>query len=136
MANYKVFYDAEEIDRAFKNSPFRLKKDIKGLDESQQENIATAIANELISGFGRPSCIMLYQRREKWVVGVAKIRSEDKKQNRGKSNGFRCIVLVDTHNKFAFLLHLFTHSKKDNISREEHNSLKKLVDEYIESITK
>ncbi len=136
MAKYNVFHDADAIDEAFSNSPFKLKKDVKDLSETELDDIAKCIGDELIQGFGRDACVLLYNKGQEYVLGFAKVRCGDKKHKKGKSNGYRCIVLVDSENELAYLLHIFTHSVKDNISKKETNRLKKLVDEYIVSIGK
>ncbi len=136
MAKYNIFYDADAIDEAFSNSPFRLKNDVKDLSETELAEIAKGIGDELVRGFGRKTCVLLYNKGQKYVLGFAKVRCGDEKHKKGKSNGYRCIVLVDSQNELAYLLHIFTHSVKDNISKKESNSLKKLVDEYIDSIGK
>ena len=72
------------------------------------------------------------ERKAAWV----KIRIEDVQRDAGKSNGYRCIVLVDMMNRHAFLLHLYRHShgERDNISSREENKLKKLVNDYVEAL--
>ena len=49
-----------------------------------------------------------------------------------KSNGYRCIVLVDYVHSSAFLLHIYRHAhgEAENISRSDRNQLDGLVDEY------
>ena len=131
-----MFYDADDIDAAFVNSPYKLKNDIKDLSDNELKKIANDIADELMYGFQRPTCILKYKNGKKCFVGYAKIRCNNLKHQKGKSNGFRCIVLVDSHNFIAYLLHVYTHSDKDNISKTEQNKLRLLVDEYVDSISK
>lgn len=47
-----------------------------------------------------------------------KIRVLDVARDAGKSNGYRCIVLVDYVNNAVFLLHLYRHGhgESDNIT--------------------
>ena len=54
----------------------------------------------------------------------------------GKSNGYRCIMLVDTLNRHAFLLHIYRHGHGEdkNIDKKSENQLKKLVDEYSKAL--
>lgn len=136
MNNIVVSCDAEVIEEVFKTSPYNLKNDIRDLTETQIKKIETAVGEEIMHGFGRNECALLYKIGTKLFVGYAKIRCGDEKRNVGKSNGYRCIVIVDKYNNCAFILHVYTHAKKDNLSHKEKNSLRKIVDEYYESIGK
>ena len=131
-----VSYDVESIEDAFKKSPYNLSKDTKNLSEAELKKIAEAVGNEIEQGFGRKECALIYKKGRKLFVGYAKIRCSDEKRNVGKSNGYRCIVIVDKYNNCAFILHVYTHSKCDDITKAEKNALRKIVDEYYESIGK
>ena len=100
------------------------------------DRIAEELGNEIHAGIERPpTTTALYWGKGRKAT-YAKIRVLDVVRDAGKSNGYRCIVLVDYVNNAAFLLHLYRHEhgEKDNISRSDKNTLRKLVDEYVASL--
>lgn len=130
------FPDDEAMEELLKKTPFNLKKDLKGMSENLILDIGVEIANELHYSIDRPpNLVARYfgkDRKAAWV----KIKVVDVQRDAGKSNGYRCITLVDTINRHAFLLHLYRHGHGEdkNISRSEEKTLNKLVDEYTESL--
>lgn len=136
MPKFSVYYNPEEISELCDKSPYNLKKDIKNIDKEELDKIAEEIGNEIHAGIDRsPSAVALYWGRGRKAT-YAKIRVLDVVRDAGKSNGYRSIVLVDYVNNSAFLLHLYRHGhgEKDNISPSDKNALKKLVDEYVDSL--
>lgn len=133
---YSVSTDFESIQQAFANlTPFNIVRDIHKLRLSEKDlgEIAKNVSDELKAGDGRTSNQSIYfgyKRLARW----AKIRIADVQRKTGKSSGYRCIVLVDEKNKFCYILHLYLHSNIINISKQETNQLKKLVDEYIDNL--
>ena len=117
-------------------SPFNLKKDLKSISEEELCSICEEIGNELIYGVNHPPTVALLYRGDSQKTSCVKIRTMDIKRNKGKSSGYRCIALVDAKMNSAFLLHLYRHGHGEdkNISKSEMNQLKKLVDEYTESM--
>ena len=143
MNKFKVYCNPEEMEELCALSPFNLKKDLKNLkkdikdfDDEELNRILEEIANELYYGINRPpSSVALYWHLSR-KAAYAKIKTVDIVRDSGKSNGYRCIVLIDVIHYSAFVLHLYRHShgEKDNISHAEQNQMKKLVDEYVESL--
>lgn len=133
---YSVSTDFKLIQQEFAGStPFNIVKDIRELSLSEEDlgEIAKNVSEELKAGDGRTSNQSVYfgyKRLARW----AKIRVADVQRKTGKSSGYRCIVLVDEKNKFGYILHLYLHSSIINISQQEKNQLKKLVDEYIDNL--
>ena len=136
MANYSVHYDPDEMRELCDLSPYNLKREIKSISESELERIAEEIGNALRQGLDRPKLTPVLHWDPFRRVGWAKIRVVDIMNDAGKSNGYRCVVLVDTKNNHAFLLHLYKHGspKDDNIDRGAKNQLNHLVDEYASSL--
>lgn len=131
--SYSVVADIAQIDEAFGDeSPFRLKSDAKNHDLCQEDlkKIAKELAEEIINGFDRKSCSAQY-----WAfnhqINYAKIRVVDMERKKGKSNGYRCVVLCDMIENEGYLLHIFNHNDKDNLSPTEKTKLKALVNQYV-----
>lgn len=135
MSKFAVHYDPDSMDGIADKSPFNLKKDIKDISLQELDAIAEEIANELIQGYNHKPVIIEYitQPRD---AAWAKIRTMDIKRGAGKSNGYRCILLLDLINEHAFLLHIYRHGHGEdkNISKKEKSHLKALVDEYSKSL--
>lgn len=136
MAKFSVYYDPEGLEQLDEMSPFNLKKDLKGIEKSEIYRIAEEIGNGIYNGVDRPPVFtVLYWGNSRKAASV-KIRVLDVARNAGKSNGYRCIVLVDYINNCAFLLHVYRHGhgESENISQVKQNKLKKLVDDYVASL--
>lgn len=135
---YSVSIDLRETQNQFGQfSPYNVLKDVKEhkISQSMLEYIAENIADELRRGWERPACEAIYWGEFR-TANYSKIRVEDRERKGGKSNGYRCIVLVDKINNFAFILHIYRHGhgEADNISAKDKNKLKALVDEYIQEL--
>lgn len=134
--SYSVISDFKAVQQEFaKLSPFNIITDCKQLKikESDYNQIACEIADELENGAGRPTNSDMYITRDR-KASYAKIRIVDIKNKDGKSNGYRCIVLNDKINRVGYLLHIYKHSQDDNIKDKEKNELRKLTDEYVKSL--
>lgn len=133
-----MYYDVDALAELWKKTTFNLKKDTKNIDEEELAKIAIAIAHEIENGIERPPVTAAIYWGKKRKAAYAKIRVMNEERDAGKSNGYRCIVLVDCVNNSAFLLHIYMHGKgADNeLDMKAKNRLKKLVDEYIESLGK
>lgn len=132
---YKVLIDVPKLYEIFKeDSPFNILKDVKDLEitEDELEILGKNIADELIIGPHSKTYVILHWD-DKHLVNYSKIRCQIESSNKGKSSGYRCIVLVDNKEHIAYLLHIYTHKEKDNISNKENNQLHKLVEEYIKA---
>lgn len=136
MNTFKVYYDPQGLKELLEQTPFNLAKDLKKLDKTTIESIAEEIANELQYEISHPPVISILHWGKKRQAASAKIRVVDVARDAGKSSGYRCIVLIDCINNAVFLLHLYRHShgEDENISKKAQNQLKKLVDEYEESL--
>ena len=134
MSKFSVYYDPDGMEEICKRSPFNLKKDLKNISDEEIKRIARNVADELYLGAERPpvTSVMYWGLGRKAAYG--KIRTVDVEHSDGKSNGYRCITLVDMVNHCAFLLHVYKHGKDDIISQKDKNQLKKLVNEYVESL--
>lgn len=135
---YSVSIDLRETQNQFgKFSPYNVLKDVKEhkISRSMLEYIAEDIADELKRGWGRSACEAIYWG-ELRMANYSKIRVGDRERNTGGSNGYRCIVLVDKINNFAFILHIYRHGhgEAENISAKDKNKLKTLVDKYIHEL--
>ena len=129
---YSIVCDAEIIDEQFHGlSPFNLKNDVKNINEAQLNHIAENIANELVYGPHGKTNVVIYKSKVSFKVNYSKIRCEDNVKKKGKSGGFRCIVLVDNIIHYGIILHIYSHSETDDISKKEENCLKKLVEAYV-----
>ena len=134
---YSIVLDAEVIDEQFSAySPYNLKKDIKHLSEEELETIGLKLVNELKIGPHSPVYVEIYNCKKERKINFSKIRVGDEKRKGGKSNGYRCILLIDNIHKYGYLLHIYRHShgENDNIRDSDKNKLKCLVEEYYKSI--
>lgn len=135
--DFQVVYDHAIIDKNFgPYSPFNLKKNLKDISESEAIEMSKAIAAELKTGPGRPTYQVLHTSPLNIKITYAKIRCRDRSRSAGKSKGWRCIVLIDNINSIGFVLHVFSHRDKDNISQNEHNALRRVVEEYIKAVSR
>lgn len=138
QVSYNVIADIDIIDQAFgEDSPFRLKSDARKhkLTQDMLNIIARDLADEMKAGFDTNTCNALHWTPNR-KGNYAKIRAINSEQNFGKSKGYRCIVLCDMVKKEGYLLHIFEHADKDNLSPTEKRALNKLVDEYIKALYK
>lgn len=128
--------DDEAMQELLQKTPFNLKKDLKGMSDELIKEIAEELGNELQHGIDHPPSLVApfvgKGRKAAWV----KVRILDVQRESGKSNGYRCIALVDMINRHAFLLHLYRHGHGEdkNISKKDKNKLKALVEEYVDSL--
>ena len=138
MNHFVVYYDPDGIDHLKQYSPFNLRKDIKeaGMSFDELEEISKHIGDELYYGIHRPPTLV--RLFENGKAACVKVKTVDVKRDSGKSNGYRCILLVDQVNFRAFLLHIYRHGHGEdkNISKTENNQLKKLVEKYTKDLEK
>lgn len=130
---YKVYANGDDIWRVFgSDSPFNLKSDEKSMRGDEIRRIEKEIADILESrSLGESFKSMRYSSLTRDIM-LAKIRVSDPMRNKGKSNGYRCIVLVDRCNYLGFVLHIYRHGHGEdkNISQSEKNSVNKLLEQY------
>lgn len=136
MGKYNVHYDPEEMEQLNALSPFNLKKDLKEISLDSLLFISEEIAQELLNGLNRPPNVIAKYWGKHNVAAWVKIKTLDVERDSGKSNGYRCIMLVDTLNRHAFLLHIYRHGHGEdkNIDKKSENELRKLVDEYSKAL--
>ena len=133
--SYKVSCDADAIDAAFVDSPFNLKRDTKGFQEEEINRIEKDVADELAYGPHGETYVERYYSKISRLITYSKVRVEDKKRDRGKSGGYRCVVLVDNKNQIGYILHIYRHGHgEDNIHRKEEKVIGKIVDEYASAV--
>lgn len=137
MNKISVYCEAEKTAELWEKTNYNLKKDLKNISDDELNDIAVEIGNEITNGYDRPAATAIYWGFKR-KANYAKIRVIDEKRDTGKSGGYRCIVLVDYVNNCAFLLHIYRHGHgvDDELTRSDKNKLKKLVDEYIDSLGK
>ena len=137
---YSVVVDPEVVDEVLNGlSPFNLSNDIKNIKKEVHrfslEDIAEEVANEIMCGpHGKTYCI-IYVCKQDHNINYSKIRTDDFERKKGKSNGYRVIVLIDHNSKYAFILHIYRHGTgPDNLSNKERNALEQVVEEYSNSL--
>lgn len=129
---YRVLIDIPKLQEAFGEvSPFNISKDVKnlGITEEILKLLGKSIADELERGPHYKTYVVLFWDKDH-VVNYSKIRCTNEYLKKGKSSGYRCIVLVDNNDNIAYLLHIYSHKEKDNISNNDKRQLRKLVEEY------
>ena len=104
MGTFRVYYDPAALEELCRRTPYNLKKDLKNIDEQTRQEIAEELANEIYLGLDRPPTAVSLHWGRKRQATCAKIRVVDVRRDAGKSNGYRCIVLVDYVHSSAFLL--------------------------------
>ena len=95
MGTFRVYYDPAALEELCRRTPYNLKKDLKNIDEQTRQEIAEELANEIYLGLDRPPTAVSLHWGRKRQATCAKIRVVDVRRDAGKSNGYRCIVLVD-----------------------------------------
>ena len=137
---YSVVMDPEIIDEVLNGlSPFNLGNDIKVIKKDvpqfKLEAIAEEIANEIMIGPHNPIYVILYICKSDKNINYSKIRTGDSERKKGRSNGYRAIVLIDHNRRSAFLLHIYRHGRgADNLTKKEKNAVEKTVEEYWNSV--
>lgn len=139
---FSVFFDPDDYEEIWRNSPFNYRKDVKDFSDDKLEELAKALADEIMHGIERPPITAALHWSNGRKVASAKIRAITLNQNEGNADGFRCIVLVDYVNNAGFILHIYRHSKRADqelkriLRKKGKGSLNHLVDEYSSSLNK
>lgn len=138
MEKYYIHYDPDEMTDLVNISPFSLKKDLKRLRDNEIDEIAEELANELHVGINRPPTVVPVYFSSDRKAACVKVRVDDVGRNKGKSNGYRCISLVDIYNRHAYILHIYRHGSGEdkNISDIARNRLKEMVRQYSVELNK
>lgn len=136
MNSFSVHCEPETIEEFKDLSPFNYKKDIKDIPREELYAIAEEIGHELIYGIHRPPNLVRRYLSKFHDAAWVKIKTVDLRRDAGKSNGYRCIVLLDLKNYHAYLLHIYRHGHGEdkNISEKDENKLKNLVEEYSKEL--
>ena len=131
---YEVFIDAKAIQALFEGySPFNLVKDFKNdLKESPEW-----LGKEIEAAFIQQSYAVLleetvYKLNSKFQL--IKLRVKDPSSNKGKSGGYRCIVLIDWYSKFVIPVHLYFKPSEEKLTEIQNNLLNDLLKGYINSV--
>lgn len=134
---FTVVYDANTIDEQLgAYSPFTLKRDTKGWTADGLRTLSVFLADTIKYGPRKPVYTVLYHSKKDSRIFFAKIRACDEGRQKGKSAGYRCIVLVDTIYRYAYLLHIYRHADGiDDLTKKQTNQLQKLTEEYCNSIS-
>ena len=132
---YYTIYFEDDFDFDLKHNPFNLKNDLKKLNIKYKNKYTLHIRQEIQHGTNRTSCKAIFKidyNNTKYKIMIVKIRCGF--ESKGKSGGIRFIVLVDEKNMICIVLHAYGKNKTEELTENEKNSLKKLLDYYKESI--
>lgn len=136
MKIYRVYCNPEGMEELCSRSPFNLKKDLKHIRDEELKEICEEVANELKQGEDHPPIVSpMYWTPTRHTL-YAKIRTMDVGRDAGKSNGYRCIALVDAKHQLAFILHIYRHGHGEDktIDFKATKRLRALADEYEASM--
>ena len=130
-----VIIDPEKVDLLFQNIlTFYLKKDLKKINDIPDYKIADEIRAVLQGKVrGKAYTEISYQIYKGKKISISKVRLTDLKQQKGKRGGLRCIALVDDYTLRCIILHIYSKNIKEDITKNEENQLKKLLNKYISS---
>lgn len=67
-------------------------------------------------------------------MGVYKIRVANPQNNKGKSSGYRCVVLFDRIHNVGALVYLYSKSEQTDLLPSQENDAMKLADSYYKEI--
>jgi hypothetical protein len=133
--------DSEMIDKFFENynnkNPFHLKAELKELYKSSNiqsyKDFIAHLGDEIQAAYiNSKKGDYIYHCNQNFRIAILKFRMKDISTNSGKSSGLRIVALIDEISNLCIVLSLYKHSKgNDNITKEEHERLKKLCNEYI-----
>lgn len=113
-------------------NPFNTEKCMKNLSSKILKMIGDEIADEIKNGYKITSIHSVPP--EKPVVNVYKIRVANPQNNKGKSSGYRCVVLFDRIHNVGVLVYLYSKSKQTDLMRSQENDAIKLADNYYKEI--
>ena len=140
MTNIQIVADEDVIDQTFRSiSPFNLKNDFKthfGRDYTQEKK---SLIQDLSLSINEPTgnsvkrMALGHLEIENKMIYVVQVRMADQVSKKGKSGGFRCIVLLDKLINVGYLLHIFPKNKVDKIDEQERKKLNTLLVKYIYS---
>lgn len=131
--NYDIILIEDELENLFTNNPFNLKKDFKSIDIRLKKEIIQEIAAQLIKGFNRKECSKLYYKQyNNLLIVLTKIRIKLER----KKTSIRSILIIDNYNHLCLILHLYEKKNKENLSKYELNSAKKMLDYYYNKLIK
>lgn len=132
---YSVIIDSFVVENWFGHiTPFNLKWEIKSLSNEQKNDIKHNIGAHIMQGVSNSYKELIIETINKRKITISKLKITDRSSNKGKSSGFRCIVLVDNLNFLCILLHIYKHSDKDNITKSEKNKLRNMLEHYVSSL--
>lgn len=139
LNQWNIYVDANVLDKiCHVSSPFNLKKDLKK-NKIDLLEIIYFLKGILIDGTGGTRFVDLYQRyftkdRMQFKIAFSKIRMANRSINKGKSSSFRIIILYDSYNRLAFVLHIYSKKESDNLTNKEMNLLRLMADSYLKTI--
>lgn len=129
---YEIYFAKDELGDRFTDNVFNIKKDLKSINVKSKEaevKIVQELSAELQRGFGRNSCINLFEKDiSTFKIIIAKIRVSY--NNSSKRDALRCILLVDQVNSLCIILHIYAKNKKTDLENYEYQALKKMLEEY------
>ena len=122
---FKIILDHDKVNEIFGDlTPFNLKKEIKQLSNEEKKFIIKYTADELCLPEKPPSRCILTRNNNLYII---KIRCPKLTNNKGKSYGYRIIILVDEIRCIGIILSILDKSKSSDLSQYEKNKLKILI---------
>lgn len=132
--------ESDEVLRVFTSYGFNVKRDLKKLDieegerEEIRERTLDTLRDYLNNGNNREATTL--HKSPIGLVSAIKMRSTSG-NHRGKSGGFRIILICGIEPDLAVIFHIYPKAgsgRKDNISQSERNQICKLADELEEAV--
>ncbi len=121
----KIYLDPEKVQSFFGTaSPFNLKNELRGIEQKDQEYIISTIADQLVLPAKPPARCIITRNKNIYII---KIRCQNPGNNKGKSGGYRVVVLVDENLSIGIILSIINKSNSADLTMKEKNILKKLV---------
>ena len=132
---YKIILDENIVNEIFGNlTPFNLKNELKKVKKEYRIDriyIEEFCADEIGLQYNPPRRCRIIQKDN---VEIIKFRMSDLKNNRGSSYGFRIILLKDNINRLAIVLSITHKIDKKDLTQQEKNQLKVLLESYVNSL--
>lgn len=135
--------DPKEIDNIFKDfkqgNPFTLKNNLKKVQKKylfDDQELYSTLAQELQVAYKNiKRNDIIYESKKNIKIAILKFRMPGLDSKTSKRDGFRIVSLIDKENDMFYLLDIYSHSQgKDNLTDTEKNKVKKLCEEYAESL--
>jgi len=132
ITNISIIVDFDTIEQAIgKLSPFNLRRDCKSVSSKELKEICEELSDTIYKGNKPPTCTCLHRSRNNGRnICALKIRVSDPKSKKGKSGGYRCVILMDEEKQTGILLTLFRKVDRQDLTQIEKKNVCKLVEIY------